>query len=184
MGSARSRSASRTTASRSSCSSTTTRCSVCREAWVGFGIMLALVADALARSARRVSLGPPALALGPAASVHVRGGDPGRDLLLLSLESAGRTLAGRRSSSTSSARDPRAAFLTPSTRSPARRSRRSSPTTTTSAPPILGFRFFFGWWGGLTMAVLAYAVFLQPDASTRSACSTPTATALRHRRRR
>ena len=29
---------------------------------------------------------------------------------------------------------------------------------------ILGFRFFFGWWGGLTMAVLAFAVFLQPDA--------------------
>ena len=30
---------------------------------------------------------------------------------------------------------------------------------------ILGFRYFFGWWGGLTMAVLAYSVFLQPDAS-------------------
>jgi len=30
---------------------------------------------------------------------------------------------------------------------------------------ILGFRFFFGWWGGLTMAVSAYAFFLQPDAS-------------------
>lgn len=30
---------------------------------------------------------------------------------------------------------------------------------------ILGWRFFFGWWGGLTMAVLAYAVFLQPDAA-------------------
>jgi Na+/melibiose symporter-like transporter len=29
---------------------------------------------------------------------------------------------------------------------------------------ILSHRFFFGWWGGLTMAVLAYAVFLQPDA--------------------
>jgi GPH family glycoside/pentoside/hexuronide:cation symporter len=29
---------------------------------------------------------------------------------------------------------------------------------------ILGLRFFFGWWGGLTMAVIAYAVFLQPDA--------------------
>jgi glycoside/pentoside/hexuronide:cation symporter, GPH family len=29
---------------------------------------------------------------------------------------------------------------------------------------ILSFRFFFGWWGGLTMAVLAFAVFLQPDA--------------------
>ena len=29
---------------------------------------------------------------------------------------------------------------------------------------ILGYRFFFGWWGGLAMAVLAYAVFLQPDA--------------------
>lgn len=28
---------------------------------------------------------------------------------------------------------------------------------------ILSFRFFFGWWGGLTMAVLAYTVFLQPD---------------------
>ena len=26
---------------------------------------------------------------------------------------------------------------------------------------ILGFRYFFGWWGGLTMAVLAFAVFLQ-----------------------
>ena len=30
---------------------------------------------------------------------------------------------------------------------------------------ILGYRFFFGWWGGLTMAVLAFAVFLQPDAT-------------------
>ena len=30
---------------------------------------------------------------------------------------------------------------------------------------ILGFRFFFGWWGGLTMAVLAYVFFLQPDAT-------------------
>ncbi len=29
---------------------------------------------------------------------------------------------------------------------------------------ILSYRFFFGWWGGLTMAVLAFAVFLQPDA--------------------
>lgn len=28
---------------------------------------------------------------------------------------------------------------------------------------ILSWRFFFGWWGGLTMAVIAYAVFLQPD---------------------
>jgi glycoside/pentoside/hexuronide:cation symporter, GPH family len=30
---------------------------------------------------------------------------------------------------------------------------------------ILGFRYFFGWWGGLGMAILAYAVFLQPDAT-------------------
>lgn len=30
---------------------------------------------------------------------------------------------------------------------------------------ILGYRFFFGWWGGLTMAVLAFAIFLQPDAN-------------------
>ncbi|MBI3785935.1 MAG: MFS transporter [Deltaproteobacteria bacterium] len=30
---------------------------------------------------------------------------------------------------------------------------------------VLGFRFFFGWWGGLTMSVLAFAVFLQPDAT-------------------
>lgn len=29
---------------------------------------------------------------------------------------------------------------------------------------ILSFRYFFGWWGGLTMAVLAFAVFLQPSA--------------------
>ena len=29
---------------------------------------------------------------------------------------------------------------------------------------ILSYRFFFGWWGGLAMAVAAYAVFLQPDA--------------------
>jgi Na+/melibiose symporter-like transporter len=29
---------------------------------------------------------------------------------------------------------------------------------------ILSHRFFFGWWGGLAMTVLAYAVFLQPDA--------------------
>jgi Na+/melibiose symporter-like transporter len=30
---------------------------------------------------------------------------------------------------------------------------------------ILSYRYFFGWWGGLTMAVLAFAVFLQPDAA-------------------
>jgi len=30
---------------------------------------------------------------------------------------------------------------------------------------ILSFRFFFGWWGGLTMAVLAYTIFLQTDAT-------------------
>lgn len=30
---------------------------------------------------------------------------------------------------------------------------------------LLSFRFFFGWWGGLTLAVLAFAVFLQPDAA-------------------
>jgi len=30
---------------------------------------------------------------------------------------------------------------------------------------ILGYRFFFGWWGGLTMSVLAFVVFLQPSAS-------------------
>ncbi|MCW5891100.1 MAG: MFS transporter [bacterium] len=29
---------------------------------------------------------------------------------------------------------------------------------------VLGLRFFFGWWGGLTMAIVAYAVYLQPDA--------------------
>lgn len=27
---------------------------------------------------------------------------------------------------------------------------------------LLSYRYFFGWWGGLTMAVLAYGVFLQP----------------------
>lgn len=30
---------------------------------------------------------------------------------------------------------------------------------------LLSFRYSFGWWGGLTMAVLAYAVFLQPDST-------------------
>jgi Na+/melibiose symporter-like transporter len=29
---------------------------------------------------------------------------------------------------------------------------------------LLGFRYFFGWWGGLAMAVLAFQLFLQPDA--------------------
>jgi Na+/melibiose symporter-like transporter len=29
---------------------------------------------------------------------------------------------------------------------------------------ILSYRYFFGWWGGLTMAVLAYSVFLAADA--------------------
>jgi Na+/melibiose symporter-like transporter len=29
---------------------------------------------------------------------------------------------------------------------------------------ILSYRFFFGWWGGLVMAVIAYAILLQPDA--------------------
>ncbi len=29
---------------------------------------------------------------------------------------------------------------------------------------VLSYRFFFGWWGGLTMTVIAYAVLLQPDA--------------------
>lgn len=30
---------------------------------------------------------------------------------------------------------------------------------------ILSYRFVFGWWGGLTVAVLAYSVFLTPDAA-------------------
>jgi glycoside/pentoside/hexuronide:cation symporter, GPH family len=30
---------------------------------------------------------------------------------------------------------------------------------------LVGYRFFFGWWGGLTMALLAFAFFLQPDAT-------------------
>ena len=30
---------------------------------------------------------------------------------------------------------------------------------------LLGFRFFFGWWGGLLMAVLAFQLFLQPSAT-------------------
>ncbi|MGH7895197.1 MAG: MFS transporter [Candidatus Binatia bacterium] len=30
---------------------------------------------------------------------------------------------------------------------------------------ILSYRFFFGWWGGLAMAVLAYGVFLRSDAA-------------------
>jgi glycoside/pentoside/hexuronide:cation symporter, GPH family len=30
---------------------------------------------------------------------------------------------------------------------------------------ILSYRYFFGWWGGLTMGVLAFALFLQPDAT-------------------
>jgi Na+/melibiose symporter-like transporter len=29
---------------------------------------------------------------------------------------------------------------------------------------ILSYRYFFGWWGGLTMSILAYSFFLQPDA--------------------
>jgi len=29
---------------------------------------------------------------------------------------------------------------------------------------ILSYRYFFGWWGGLTVAVMAYQVFLVPDA--------------------
>jgi Na+/melibiose symporter-like transporter len=29
---------------------------------------------------------------------------------------------------------------------------------------ILSYRFFFGWWGGLTLSVVAYTFFLQPDA--------------------
>jgi Na+/melibiose symporter-like transporter len=28
---------------------------------------------------------------------------------------------------------------------------------------MISFRFFFGWWGGLTIAVLAYSTFLQPN---------------------
>jgi Na+/melibiose symporter-like transporter len=30
---------------------------------------------------------------------------------------------------------------------------------------LLAFRYFFGWWGGLTMGVVAYVMWLQPDAS-------------------
>ncbi len=29
---------------------------------------------------------------------------------------------------------------------------------------LVSYRYFFGWWGGLTMSVLAFSVFLQPDA--------------------
>src|SRR6266446_7019696 len=30
---------------------------------------------------------------------------------------------------------------------------------------ILSYRYFFGWWGGLTISVLAYTVFLTADAT-------------------
>jgi Na+/melibiose symporter-like transporter len=30
---------------------------------------------------------------------------------------------------------------------------------------MLSYRFFFGWWGGLTIAILAYTLFLQPDGT-------------------
>jgi Na+/melibiose symporter-like transporter len=30
---------------------------------------------------------------------------------------------------------------------------------------LFGYRYFFGWWGGLTMTVLALQVFLRPDAT-------------------
>jgi len=30
---------------------------------------------------------------------------------------------------------------------------------------MLSYRYFFGWWGGLSMAVLAFAFFLQPSAA-------------------
>jgi Na+/melibiose symporter-like transporter len=30
---------------------------------------------------------------------------------------------------------------------------------------LISYRFFFGWWGGLGMTVLAYAVFLQPESA-------------------
>ena len=30
---------------------------------------------------------------------------------------------------------------------------------------FLGYRFFFGWWGGLTMSLVAYQFFLRPDAA-------------------
>jgi Na+/melibiose symporter-like transporter len=29
---------------------------------------------------------------------------------------------------------------------------------------MLSYRYFFGWWGGLAMSVMAYSIFLQPDA--------------------
>ena len=48
---------------------------------------------------------------------------------------------------------------------------------------LLGYRFFFGWWGGLTMAVLAFAVFLQPDARAPGRRAEPgRLPPLRHRR--
>ncbi len=34
-----------------------------------------------------------------------------------------------------------------------------------SRTSILSYRYLFGWWGGLVLSVLAYAVFLQPDAA-------------------
>jgi Na+/melibiose symporter-like transporter len=39
---------------------------------------------------------------------------------------------------------------------------------------VLGYRYFFGWWGGLTMSVLAFAVFLQPDATHQIGVLNPT----------
>ncbi|HVM95978.1 MAG TPA: MFS transporter [Candidatus Acidoferrales bacterium] len=30
---------------------------------------------------------------------------------------------------------------------------------------VLGYRYFFGWWGGLAMGVVAFGIFLQPDAT-------------------
>jgi len=39
---------------------------------------------------------------------------------------------------------------------------------------ILSYRYFFGWWGGLGMMVLAYALFLQPDATHAVGVLNPT----------
>lgn len=38
---------------------------------------------------------------------------------------------------------------------------------------LLGLRYFFGWWGGLGLAVLAFAVILKPDAEHPSGLLNP-----------
>ena len=138
------------------------------ESWVGFGIMMAGARRHL-RPARRLCVRPPPFALGPETPVHVCRRGAGRSVVLAPLDPpSGLSQGGLFAYFFVVAVLVRlfiAVYEIPSASLVPELTDHYDERTT-----ILSARYLFGWWGGLTMSVIAYAIFLQPDAAHPRAC--------------